>query len=152
MTFKLDLRKLAEMSARHRAFLSIYLSEPRSAKQLDRRFRTLRRMLSDNPHASAEAEHFDRNVDAVKAHLEKNRPTGPTCILSAWASDFLQAIPLPAPTDDVVRIGSSPYIRPLAELQEEYESVAVVVADNRVARVYLVSAEKAGDAARRRAG
>ena len=36
-------------------------------------------------------------------------------------------------------IDSSPYIRPLAELQDEYENYAVVVADNRLAKVFLVA-------------
>jgi len=40
---------------------------------------------------------------------------------------------------------SSPYIRPLAELKEEYENVAVVIADNKKARIFLISSAIAGN-------
>ena len=141
----MDLRALSEMSATHRAFLSLYLPDRSSLDRLPRRFRTIRKLLAEDSHTAAEREHFEHNVEAVENHLKENRPSGPICIFSAWASDFLKAIPLPAPTEEIVRIGSSPYLRPLADLQDEYETVAVVIADNRRARVYLVAADVSDD-------
>lgn len=52
---------------------------------------------------------------------------------------------LAAPVADLVQVDSSPFLRPLAELRDEYENVAVVVADNERARVFLVSSAVAGD-------
>ncbi len=38
----------------------------------------------------------------------------------------------------VVRIGPTPYVRPLAELQDEYETFLVVACDNRATRIFVV--------------
>ena len=79
-------------------------------------------------------------MKAVERHLDRNPlETGSLCLFSCWALDFFQEVRLTAPVKDLVWLDSSPYIRPLAELQEEYENVAVVVADNKRARIFLVS-------------
>ncbi|MHC4715469.1 MAG: baeRF10 domain-containing protein [Planctomycetota bacterium] len=143
-----DLRKLSEMTAPERAFLTVCLSGPRSVRELDRTFRNLRRVLSSSEPAGDEREHFDENVKLVTDYLDKHPLAGGSlCIFACWALDFLEAVPCPAPLADGVWVDSSPYIRPLAELQEEYENVAVVVADNRRARIFLVSSAVAGDEA-----
>ena len=113
---------------------------------MEKRFQKVRRLLKGGGVAKDEREHFDENVELVAAHLDRHPLTsGGLCIHACWVLDFLRAIPLTAPVGDLVWVDSSPYIRPLAELQEEYENVAVVVADNRKARVFLVSAGAAGD-------
>jgi len=141
----IDLRALAEMTAPERAFLSVYLSGPRSAGELSKKFTAIRRLLSGDGPARDEREHFDENASAVLKHLEQNTlASGAFCLFSCWALDFLQAVEIAAPVKDLVRIDSSPYIRPLAELRDEYENVAVVVADNRRARIFLVSSAVAG--------
>ena len=140
-----DLRKLAEMTAQERVFLSVYLAGPPSAKELEKRFQKVRSVLRGGGAEKDEREHFDENVKAVHKYLERSVfKSGSLCIFSCWALDFFQAIPLTAPVKDLVWIDSSPYIRPLAELQEEYENVAVVVADNKKARIFLVSSAVAG--------
>ena len=140
-----DLRKLAEMTAQERVFLSVYLAGPHSATELGKRFQKVRRVLRGGGAQKDEREHFDENVKAVQKYLGRSAfKSGSLCIISCWALDFFQAIPLTAPVKDLVWIDSSPYIRPLAELQEEYENVAVVVADNKKARIFLVSSAVAG--------
>ena len=141
-----DIRRLAEMTASERAFLSVYLTGPRSVAGLDKTFQRLRRALKGGGAAKDEREHFDQNVKAVRSHLERHPlESGSMCLFSCWALDLLEAVPLTAPVDDLVWIDSSPYIRPLAELRDEYENVAVVVADNKKARIFLVSSAVAGD-------
>lgn len=141
-----DLRKLAEVSVQERAFLSVYLAGPRSVRELDKRFEKVRRVLKGGGAEKDERELFDENVKAVREYLKRNPLTsGSLCIFTCWVLDFFQAVPLAAPVKDLVWIDSSPYIRPLAELQDEYEDVAVVVADNKKARIFLVSSAVAGD-------
>jgi len=142
-----DLRALAEMTAPDRVFVSVFLAGPKSVEGLPKRFRDIRRVLRAEGDDD-EREHFDQNVKLIEEHLKRNPlQAGSLCLFACWALDFLQAIPLSAktPVADGVWIDSSPYIRPLAELQEEYENVAVVVADNKKARVFLVSSAVAGD-------
>jgi len=145
MPSDVGLRKLAEMTAPERAFLSVYLAGPHSVSELQKRFQKVRRVLRSDDAERDEREHFDENVKAVDKYLQRNPLTsGSLCIFSCWVLDFFHAIPLTAPVKDLVWIDSSPYIRPLAELQDEYENVAVVVADNKRARIFLVSSAVAG--------
>jgi len=143
-----DLRSLAELTAPERAFLSVYLSRPKAVGELDRRFKAVRRALkAGGEEARDEREHFDENVKLVRDYLDKHPPkSGSLCLLACWVLDFFKAIPLAAPVPDLVMIDASPYLRPLAELEDEYENVAVVVADNKKARIFVVSSAVAGDA------
>ncbi len=137
----IDLRQLTELTAPDRAFLSVYLASPQSATSLDKRFEKMRKAVEAD-----ERDYFDENVKSVQTYLERHPlKSGSQCLLSCWALDFFQAIPLPAAVPDLVWIDSSPYVRPLAQLQEEYENVAVVVADNKKARIFCISAAVAGD-------
>ena len=141
----INLRKLAEMTTLKRTFLSVYISGPHSATDIKNRFKKLRRALKGGRAEKDEREHFDENVNAILNYLERNPlQSGSLCIFSCWALDFFQAVRLTAPVKDLIWIDSSPYIRPLAELQEEYENVAVVVADNKKSRIFLVSSAVAG--------
>ena len=47
------------------------------------------------------------------------------------AVDLRQLAEMTAPVKDFVLVDSLPYIRPLAELQDEYENEVVVVAGSR---------------------
>ena len=141
----LDLIKLAETTAPERTFLSIFLSGPHSVHELEKKLNKLRRVLNSNKERKDEREYFDENVKTVEDYLKNNSlKTGSLCIFTCQSIDFFQAIWLPAPVNDIVRIDSSPYIRPLAEFYDDYENVAVVVADNEKVRIYLVSSSVTG--------
>jgi len=146
MTFAdVDLRKLAELSGPERAFLSVYLAEPQSVRGLSGTFRRMRNALKGGATEKDERQHFDENVKAVEEHLDRHPlNSGALCLFSCWALDYFLVIPLTAAVRDLVWIDSSPYIRPLAQLQDEYENVAVVVADNKRARIFLISSAAAG--------
>ena len=133
----IDLRKLAEISAPDRAFLSLYLSGPEGMAALVKIIRTDRALLKDHPD---ELEYFDRNMKTVEDYFKKNpHKSGSLCIFACWILDFFEVYTLPVAVPDLLWVDSSPYIRPLAELQDEYENYAVVVADNRLAKVFLVA-------------
>jgi peptide chain release factor subunit 1 len=139
-----NLRKLTEMTSPERAFLSVFLAGPQSVGELGKRFQKVRRVLKSSRTEKDERKHFDENVKVVLNYLKQNPlKLGSLCIFSCWALDFFQAVSLTALVKDLVWIDSSPYIRPLAELQDEYENVAVVIADNKKARIFLVSSAAA---------
>jgi len=139
---QVDLRKLAEISAPDRAFLSLYLSGPAGMSALGKRIRTDRALLME--HAD-ELEYFDRNMKTVEDYFKRNpHKSGSLCLFTCWVLDFFEVYTLPVAVPDLLWVDSSPYIRPLAELQDEYENYAVVVADNRSAKVFLVASSVAG--------
>lgn len=140
----LDLKELAALEAPERAFLTLYLSGSDSVQGLEQTFRPIRALLADN---EVELEHFEQNLKLLKPLLADTSFEAPsTVVFVCWALvDVAKAFPLSVAVPDKVWMGDAPYIRPLAELQDEYEDFAVVVADNTAARVFLVRAAVADD-------
>lgn len=138
MLKQIDLRELAEMEGAERAFLSLYTSSGADGlARLGAREERIRALLADEP---AEAEHFEESLKMAREALEEHPVDGSVALFSSWALDFLVGYPLSVPVDELLWIDSSPYIRPLAELQSDYETFLTVVADNRRARIFLVTA------------
>ncbi len=109
---------------------------------LDKRISTNRSVLKD--HAD-ERDYFDRNMKTVEDYFKRNpHKSGSLCLFACSVLDFFEVYNLPVSVPDLLWVDSSPYIRPLAELQDEYENYAVVVADNRSAKVFLVASSVAG--------
>jgi peptide chain release factor subunit 1 len=140
-----DLKKLAEMSTSERAFLSVYLAGPHSVAWLEKRFERIRSLLKTGDPEKDEKEYFDDNVRLVTEYLDRYPlKTGSLCIFACQVLDVFRTIPLSAHVEDLIRIDSSPFIRPLAELTEEHATAAVVVADNKKARIFVVSMAETG--------
>ena len=135
--FSFDLRTLADLSGPDRAFLSIYLKNEDDKGLLASRFKEIRAFLSDQP---TELEHFEENLKLVQPMLDEPFADTSRVLFVCWALDYTQSHDLPFEIATRVRVDSSPYVRPLAELEDEHEQFAVVVADNKGASVYLVSA------------
>jgi len=145
MFAEIDLNELSELSSNEKTFLSVYISSPKSLSTLDRRVERMGRVLNRGGSSKDEHEHFQLNREAVKEYLDKNPfVSGSLCLISCWGMDFFRAYALPVACPDLVRFDSSPYIRPLAELKDEYENAAVVIADNRKARIFMVAAAASG--------
>jgi len=139
-----DLKKLAEMSTSERAFLSVYLAGSHSVTGLGKKFEKIRRLLRTGPEKD-EKEYFDDNIRLVTEYLDRYPlKTGALCIFSCQILDVFRTIPLFVQVEDLIHIGSAPFIRPLAELMEEHATAAVVIADNKKTRIFIVSMAETG--------
>lgn len=142
----IDLRELAGVSGPERAFLSLYLANPESFAGLKPRVDALRAVLSDD---AVELEHFEENLKLTEKWLSEHTwDTEGAAIFVCWALDFVQAYPLTVSGRDLIWVDSSPYIRPLAELQDEYENFVVVAADNTASRIFFVTSARPDQDAR----
>ena len=136
----IDLRKLTELTSPDRCFLSLYVEDSKSLKHIEHLIREMSKALNSNEAEKDERENLMENWEMVQKHLARNSiEKGSVCIFVCWLIDFIEIIPLPVRVDNLVWLDSSPYVRPLAELQDEYENVAVVAADNKIARIFMVS-------------
>ena len=138
MLGEIDLRELAEMSGPERAFVSLYISGPEALGSLANREERVRALLSDD---EVESEHFSESMRMLRETLDEHRPEGPMAVFASWALDLVVGYRLPVAPPDLLWVDSSPYIRPIAEIQDENERFAVVFADNRAAEVYLAGSD-----------
>jgi len=132
----IDIRKLSELAGPERAFVSLYLSSPEALPSMKNREDTIHALLEDAPD---EAEHFEQSMDMIRSLLEENSVRKePLCMFACWALDFAEGYYLNVPTKDMLWIGSSPYIRPLVELTDEYKKFVIVAIDNTSSRIIQV--------------
>ena len=143
---QIDLRALAEQEGPERAFVSLYLSGPEGLETMNRRIENVRRLLSED---EVECEYFEENLALLQDYLDGySFVEEALCLFVCWATGYQQAFSLEKDVPDLLWVDSSPYIRPLAELQDEYERFVVVAADNKAARIYRVVSAVAEEAAR----
>lgn len=142
----IDVRAFAELQEAERAYLSLYASSPESLNMLNQRAERIRQLLSDAPDALA---YFERNLATIHEWLDEHGFDGAgLCVFACEMLDYVQGIALAVAPDDTLRIGAAPYIRPLVELQDEYENFLVVAADNEATRIIQVTSAQAETADR----
>lgn len=116
----------------------------------DRREKRIRALLEDE---AAELEHFEETIRLVREELEARPPKGPgTFLFACWADDFLRRYDLPVAVSELLRVDAAPYLRPLAELQDEREDYLVVLADNKASRILQITSAEVDDADRIKGG
>lgn len=142
---EIDLRALAEMTSAERAFLSFYGSGLEGRRAVDGRVARIRRLLAGH---DVELEHFERSLERLQQWLDENPPSSSGTVAFACAAlDFVTGWHVPVEVPTVLRVGASPYLRPLAELQDEFGTLGIVAADNRAAQIHVVTVDGASRAA-----
>jgi len=134
---QIDLRKLAEASGPDRCFLSVFLNAGSDVRWFERRVKDLRELLEPS---GDERTNLDHTAEMVRRHLDGKAPkSGSVAIFACWLSDFFDVVALPVELEEKVILDSSPYVRPLAEYADEYETFCIVLLDHKKAKVYLVA-------------
>lgn len=135
----IDLRELAAIETEGRRVLSLYLPGQAARNEVEREIERLDAVVDD-----ADRELLQRNAAKALAWIDEEAPKeGPICLFVADELDLCRGYVLAinkkrGNIPSVVRVGASPYLRPLAELQDEYETFAVVATDNRATRIFVV--------------
>lgn len=147
MLEEIDLRKLSEIADTKPSFISIYLS----AKSEDYE-RFLKKRESECLGALKNEKElkqiFSDNMEKIKEFLgtgKRNHNTKSFAIFSSSSTDFFESYELPMEIANQLIVDTSPYIRPLAMLKEEWESLAIVLLDHSNARMYLMSSAEISD-------
>ena len=138
MLQNIDLRALSEIRGNGRDVVSAYFSVDGGLSQLNARQRQLNDLLEDD---ELEAENFDRSMETIRQLLDEHSVSDARsiCFFSSDILDFAEGYPIDAEVPGRLVVGPSPFIRPLAELQDEYETFAMVVCDNDRTRIFAVT-------------
>ncbi len=140
MLKEIDLRKLSEISDTRPSFLSVYLDakDDRAEKFLNKRERECLNALKEERELK---EIFKKNMDRIREFLKTGKTGGAKsyAIFSSTPKDFFYGYELPLEVENQLIVDTSPYIRPLAMLEEEWEPMAIVLLDHSHARLYMIS-------------
>lgn len=134
----IDLRTLAEVRGNGRDVVSAYFRGADGLSQLAARERKLRALLEDD---ELEAENFERSMEMIRELLDDPRiaTAEAVCFFSSAVLDFVHGYPISMSVPNQLYVGPAPFIRPLAELQDEYETFALVACDNDRSRIFTVT-------------
>jgi len=136
-----DLRSLSEETDTYDTFLSIYMPVGGIARDtesfIDARVKDIQRALGKGDLL----DNFQKSLDMASSYVEARGLGGERgrAIFVSAKKGFLEVTRLPVPVDNLMVLDSSPYIKPLAVLRDDYEDYGVVLLDSHRAHIYLVS-------------
>jgi peptide chain release factor subunit 1 len=134
---EIDLRELAEESGPDRCFISLYLNKHSSWRGIERKFTEFRNLIDQT---DDERENFDRTIELIRERLKSKPPkSGSLAVFACWLNDFYREFSLSVEIKERVVLDSSPYVRPLAEYLDEYETFCVTLLSHRGAKIFLVA-------------
>ncbi len=130
------IRELSEIYDKNSqdAYITLYLKKDAlDEKFLKRRERACRSFLKGD-----EQRNFTDTMEEINDFLQKNR-TRNIAVFASHKNNFLKSISLPVKIDNLLVVDSSPYIRPLARIQDEWESFTLVLLSSNHAKIFSVS-------------
>ncbi|MBN2066354.1 MAG: hypothetical protein JW771_06065 [Candidatus Thermoplasmatota archaeon] len=114
-------------------FVSCYINKHDDPKFLQRREHACASLLGRE-----EQENFQQTMQEIKDFLQiKNVTYG--ALFASYKHRFFHYVSLPVTINNLFVVDSSPYIRPLARINDEWESFTLVLLDSHYAKVLSVS-------------
>ncbi|HMB46201.1 MAG TPA: Vms1/Ankzf1 family peptidyl-tRNA hydrolase [Candidatus Methanoperedens sp.] len=144
----MEIKKLSEIYdvESRESFVSLYMNmEKTSERFVEKRKMACRSVLKENREL---LENFDKTMLKIEKYLSINDREQGQKGLAIFASnehDFFKAYKLGMPVEDLMVVNTSPYIRPIVKLIEDYETLGLVILDNHRARIYVVSSGRIAD-------
>ena len=117
-------------------YLSIYINKDANVKFLERREKACKSLLSGE-----EQKNFINTIEEIKEFL--NRNAGNTlAIFASHKYNFFKHVSLPFEINNSLIVDSSPYIRPLARIKDEWESFTLILLNSNYAKIFSISLGK----------
>ena len=117
-------------------FISLYANKKTYRKLLERRINTCKTILKGN-----ELENFNKTINDVIEVL-KDFSTKSIAIFASNKNKYLKHIKLSIEIQNSLIVDSSPYIRPLARIQDEWESFTLLLINSNSAKIFSISVGK----------
>ena len=132
------IRKLSETydPNSENSYVSLYINRAMDKKFIDRRMKACEYILKGN-----ELKNFTKTVKDILDVLKKNAGDN-IAIFASHKHNFLKYVTLYIKIENLMVVDSSPYLRPLARLQDEWESFTLLLISSNYAKIFSVSMGK----------
>ncbi len=117
-------------------YVSLYVSKNSNRKFIDRRIRACRSVLKGDI-----LKNFNDTIKDIERSLKKFF-SGSIVFFASHKHNFFRRILLSVEVQKSLIVDSSPYIRPLARIQDEWESFTLLLVSSNYAKIYSVSIGK----------
>jgi len=115
------------------SYVSLYFNKGSDNKFIDRRIKACKTILKGE-----NLNNFLATMNLIEKNLEKNIGNH-LAIFASNKHNFLKYISLPIEVENSLIVDSSPYIRPLARIQDEWESFTLLLVSTNYAKIFSVS-------------
>ncbi|MDY6864450.1 MAG: Vms1/Ankzf1 family peptidyl-tRNA hydrolase [Halobacteriota archaeon] len=141
----INIKELSEIydSENKDTFITLFLNiESYDDKFLEKRKKSCISVLKGNKDLLT---NFNRTVKMIERYLKKmarEKDLKGLALFASHKNNFFRAYKLRIPLEDMMVVDTSPYVRPLVRLIDEYESFGLVLLDSHRAEIYVVSSGK----------
>jgi len=139
MLENIDLKELSSVSDTKPSFVSLYLKAVGDQEKFlkSRERECLKALAGDRDLKTI----FEKNMTDIREFLKAGRQSKQTktfAVFSSSPNNFFEGYLLTLELDNQLIVDTSPYIRPLAMLEDEWESFAIALLDHSNAKLYLI--------------
>jgi peptide chain release factor subunit 1 len=117
-------------------FVTLYLHRESNNKFIERRVKACKTVLKNE-----ELKNFIATIDKISTIIKKNIGKN----IAVFASDkhnYFRYTNLPVKVENLLIVDSSPYLRPLARILDEWDSFTLVLVNSNYAKIFSVSLGK----------
>ena len=133
-----ELSKIYDNNSEN-SFVSLYADKSTYRKFIDRRIRACRLLLKED-----ELKNFNKTIENIENVL-KDFSSKSIGVFASNKYNFLKYIPLSIELKNSLIVDSSPYIRPLARIQDEWEAFTLLLVNSNFAKIFSISTNKVDD-------
>ena len=114
-------------------YISVYLNKNVNNKFIKRRIKTCETVLQGE-----ELKNFTKSMIDINKILEKNKGKN-IAVFASHKHNFIKYKNLDVKTKNQIIVDSSPYLRPLARIIDEWESFTLLLVNSNYAKIFSVS-------------
>jgi peptide chain release factor subunit 1 len=115
------------------SFISLYKEKDSSMKYFEKRQKACKMVLT-----TEEKEYFSKTLDEINSFFKKNTHFQ-GAIFASKKYSYFKAIPLDIRITNTFIVDSSPYIRLLARILDEWESFTLLLLNSNYSKIYSIS-------------
>jgi len=130
-----ELSELYDVDSEDR-FVSLYMNKDDDRKFIERRMKACKSVFKGN-----DLKHFGDTMDDILNALKQTAWTS-IAVFASRKHNFLKTVSLTVEVDNTLIVDSSPYLRPLARIQDEWETFTLVLLNSNHAKIFSVSLGK----------
>lgn len=120
-------------------YVTIYKNKESSLKFFAKRQKVCKMVLTGD-----ERKNFTKTLDKISDYIRKN-PHFQGGIFASSQHCFLKTVSIPIKIKDSLIVDSSPYIRPLARIVDEWESFTLLLLNSNYSKIYSINLGKIKD-------
>jgi len=114
-------------------FVSLYMNKGFDKNFLKRRINACKSILKES-----EFNNFNETIKDMQKIIKKNNDNN-FALFSSHINNFNRYIPLDVKVENLLVVDSSPYIRPIVRILDEWESYTLVIINSNSAKIFSIS-------------